>query len=119
MNLSIYGGSLSEAQAASRFRSGPRVHRCAMGKAKARAAPLGMTNGKTLSVSEIHLSRRTCDALAARRAFAISFRGGSSESCAEPESESAGAGVDASGFFLVPEVSAGFTDLIFTRETRR
>src|SRR5580704_16549466 len=62
MNLSIYGGSLSDAQAASRFRSGPRVHRCAMGKAKARAAPLGLTNGKTLSVSEIHLSRRTCDA---------------------------------------------------------
>src|ERR1700735_3007146 len=71
------------------------------------------------SVSEIHLSRRTCDALAARLAFAISFRGGGSECCAELESESDGTGVDASGFFLLPEASAGFTDLIFTRDTRR
>src|SRR5579864_830320 len=70
-------------------------------------------------VSEIHLSRRTCEALAARLAFAISFRGGRSESCAAPESDSDGAGADASGFFLLPEASAGFTDLIFTRDTRR
>ena len=70
-------------------------------------------------VSEIHLSRRTCDALAARRAFAISFRGWGSESRVAVESDSAGAGVDVSGFFLLPEVSAGFTDLIFTRDTRR
>src|ERR1700747_3235070 len=73
------------------------------------------------SLSETHLSRRTCDALAARLAFAISFRGGGSECCAELESwsEADGAGVNASAFFLLPEVSAGFTDLIFTRDTRR
>jgi hypothetical protein len=70
-------------------------------------------------VSEIHLSRRTCDALAARLAFAISLRGGGSESCAELESDSGTVGVDASSFFLLPEASAGFTDLIFTRDTRR
>src|ERR1700751_5291666 len=94
------------------------------GSAKSRRSEMNLSiSGGGLSdvrsVSEIHLSRRTCDALAARLAFALSFRGGGSGSCAGPESDWDGAGVDASAFFLLPEVSAGFTDLIFTRDTRR
>src|SRR5579862_3210457 len=90
------------------------------GSAKRRRSEMNLSiSFPARSVSEIHLSRRTCDALAARLAFAISFRGGGSECCAELESESDGTGVDASGFFLLPEASAGFTDLIFTRDTRR